>query len=98
MDASTVRLLPRLGMYDNSSDQPQLVRVGETAARYHFKRAEHHPAFLREVRILLQLRKKRLNKKHRLPTLHSLVYYSGKPDPILGMLIERIDDCETLAH
>jgi tRNA A-37 threonylcarbamoyl transferase component Bud32 len=57
-----------------------------------------HGSFLREVSILLQLRAKRLNKKYRLPALHSLVYYSDKPNCILGMLIDRIDDGETLAN
>ena len=74
-----------------------MVSLDNTAARYHFKPADDRPSFLRDVSILLQPREKHLNRNYRLPTLHGLVHYSNKPDCILGMLLDRIDNGETLA-
>lgn len=96
LDAATARIIPRQGG-DLKTDSPSIISVDKTAARYFFKPADHPPSFLREFNILLQLKEERLNKKYRLPTLHGLVHYSNKPDCILGMLIDRIDNGDTLA-
>jgi tRNA A-37 threonylcarbamoyl transferase component Bud32 len=72
--------------------------IDDTPTYYHFKAVQDHHSFLREFRILLQLREKRLNKKYRLPTIHGLVYYSDKPNCIMGMLLNHIDNEDTLAN
>lgn len=99
LDASTIRIIPREGpLADVTLDNPSVVSTDDTSTCYHFKAVQDPHSFLREFGILLQLREKRLNKKYRLPTIHGLVYYSDKPDYILGMLLNRIDNEDTLAN
>src|SRR5271155_2600680 len=45
----------------------------------------------------LQLAENRLNKKYRLPTIHSLVFYSDMPDTVMGMLLHYIDSDGNMA-
>ena len=71
--------------------------MDDTSSRYHFKAVQDHSSFLGEFGILLRLKEARLNKKHRLPTVHSLVHYSNDPNHILGILLDHINNEHTLA-
>jgi hypothetical protein len=98
LDASTITIIPRDGPEaDVTSDNPSTVSVDDTATRYHFKAVQDLSSFLREFGILLRLKEARLNKKYRLPTIHSLVHYSNDPNCILGILLDHIDNERTLA-
>jgi len=97
LDVSTIRIVPSENPYaDPISDNPSTISVG--SIHYHFKVVQDHHSFLREFAILLRLKEKRLTQKYRLPTIYSLVYYSDKPDCILGMLLNRINTEHTMAE
>ena len=98
LDASTITIIPRdIPQADVTSDNPFTVSVDDTSTRYHFKAVQDLSSFLREFGILLRLKEARLNKKYRLPTIHSLVHYSNDPNCILGILLDHIDNECTLA-
>ena len=98
LDASHTTIKPRYSQdSDIASDTPAIVSLDDTPIHYHFKAVQGHSSFLREFRILLQLAENRLNKKYRLPTIHSLVFYSDMPDTVMGMLLHHIDSDGNMA-
>jgi len=99
VDASTTRILPRYGskVDDILLDTPGTVLVaGHT--RYYFKAVQDHTSFLREFKILRQIKQSRLHQKYRLPSIYGLVHYFNEPAKILGILMEHIDNQGTLVN
>ncbi|RMZ85922.1 hypothetical protein DV736_g6524, partial [Chaetothyriales sp. CBS 134916] len=99
-DASIAKISPRFGQDpdDVLSSTPSCVTLSENPERYHFKAVQGHQSFLREFQILLKIKQSGLNQKHRLPLIHGLVHYSGKPEKILGVLMKYIEHEATLAN
>ena len=61
VDASKTRILPRYGLDvdDVLSDTPGTVIVAGNTTRYHFKAVQDHTSFLREFKILQQIKQNR---------------------------------------
>ncbi|KAH0840628.1 hypothetical protein FOPE_05937 [Fonsecaea pedrosoi] len=97
--ASITRILPTCGsdVNDVLSDTPGSVLVAGDTTCYHFKAVQDHASFLREFKILQQIKHSRLHQKYRLPSIYGLVHYTNEPHKILGVLMECIYHQGTLA-
>lgn len=96
LNASTVTTVPIAGSEGYfGADTPSKVLVD--GKQYHFKPVQDRHSFLREISILLELRKTGLDQKCRVPTLYSLVHYEKNEESIMGFLLEVIKCKEQLS-